>query len=159
MVGYWADGAPRDPPLEQGFRTGDLGRLHPNGDIELLGRLDETLKVGGRKVIPAELELVLNGHPAVQEAAVVGAPDPSGIFENLLHAFVVPRQDATVQSSDLAEHCRRQLESYKVPMQVHIRTSLPRSPIGKLLRSVLVSDASASLITDERGHRPGRAHP
>jgi long-chain acyl-CoA synthetase len=137
MAGYWAEGRPGNPLLEQGFRTGDMGRLDHDGEIELLGRLDEVLKVGGRKVDPAEVELVLNRHPAVQEAAVVGEPDPSHILENELHAFVVPRQDATLRPADLVAHCRRQLESYKIPVQIHIRTSLPKSPIGKLLRSAI----------------------
>jgi long-chain acyl-CoA synthetase len=140
MVGYWAEEGPRDPILEQGFRTGDLGRLDQDGEVELLGRLDEVLKVGGRKVNPAEVELVLNRHPAVQEAAVVGEPDPSSILENVLHAFVVPRQEATLRVADLVAHCRRQLESYKIPVEIHVRTSLPKSPVGKLLRSVLVSN-------------------
>jgi acyl-CoA synthetase (AMP-forming)/AMP-acid ligase II len=74
-----------------------MGRLDHDGGVELLGRLDEVLKVGGRKVNPAEVELVLYRHPAVQEAAVVAQPDPSRILENVLHAFVVPRQDATLR--------------------------------------------------------------
>jgi long-chain acyl-CoA synthetase len=146
MVGYWAEGRPGDPLLEQGFRTGDMGRLDQDGEVELLGRLDEVLKVGGRKVNPTEVELVLNRHPAVQEAAVVGEPDPSSILENVLHAFVVPRPDATLCSADLVGHCRRQLESYKVPVQIHVRTSLPKSPVGKLLRSVLVSNVQEASL-------------
>jgi acyl-CoA synthetase (AMP-forming)/AMP-acid ligase II len=71
---------------------------------------------------------------------VMGEPDPSSIFENVLHAFVVPRQEATLRVADLVAHCRRQLECYKIPVQIHVRTSLPKSPVGKLLRSVLVSN-------------------
>jgi long-chain acyl-CoA synthetase len=137
MVGYWGETRLGDSLLEQGFRTGDLGRLDNDGEVELLGRLDQVLKVGGRKVNPAEVELVLNRHPTVEEAAVVGEPDPSGILGNVLHAFVVPRQDATLRVADLVAHCRCQLESYKIPVQIHIRTSLPKSPVGKLLRSAI----------------------
>ncbi|HEV7365268.1 MAG TPA: class I adenylate-forming enzyme family protein, partial [Gemmatimonadales bacterium] len=138
MVGYWAEGRPEDPLPARGFRTGDVGRLDYNGDVDLLGRLDEVLKIGGRKVNPAELELVLTRHPDVREAAVVGGPDPNNILENVLHAFVVPRRDATLRLADLMAHCRHQLESYKVPVQIHIRPSLPKSSVGKLLRSLLV---------------------
>jgi long-chain acyl-CoA synthetase len=137
MVGYWGERRPSDSVQEKGFRTGDMGRLDKDGEIELLGRLDQVLKVGGRKVNPAEVELVLNQHPTVHEAAVVGEPDPRGILGNVLHAFVVPRQDVTLRVADLLTHCRRQLESYKVPVQIHIRTSLPKSPVGKLLRSAI----------------------
>lgn len=137
MVGYWGESRPGDSPSQRGFRTGDMGRLDDNEEVELLGRLDQMLKVGGRKVNPAEVELVLNRHPAVQEAAVLGEPDSSGILGNVLHAFVVPRQDAVVGVADLLAHCRRQLESYKIPVQIHIRTSLPKSPVGKLLRSAI----------------------
>jgi acyl-CoA synthetase (AMP-forming)/AMP-acid ligase II len=144
MLGYWGSGCPGEPFLAQQFHTGDMGRLHQDGAVELLGRLDEVLKIGGRKVNPVELELVLQRHPSVQEAAVVGVPDPSGILENLLHAYVVPRRDATVCLTDLAAHCRSQLEFYKVPVRIHIRRSLPKSPLGKLVRSELVDQASAT---------------
>ena len=154
MVGYWPDGTAAARHPELGFRTGDLARLDHNGEVELLGRLDDMLKVGGRKVNPAELELVLSKHPAVQEAAVVGAPDPSGILESVLHAFVVPRHEATLRPADVAAHCRRQLESYKVPVEIHIRTSLPKSPVGKLLRPLLVSQASATPVAAENTHLP-----
>jgi long-chain acyl-CoA synthetase len=143
MLGYWATACPGESIQEQGFHTGDMGRLHQGGAVELLGRLDEVLKIGGRKVNPVELELVLQRHPSVQEAAVVGVPDPSGILENVLHAYVVPRPDATLCLTDLAAHCRCQLEFYKVPVRIHIRRSLPKSPLGKLLRSELADKASA----------------
>jgi acyl-CoA synthetase (AMP-forming)/AMP-acid ligase II len=144
MLGYWAEGCPGEAFVAQEFHTGDMGRLHPDGAVELLGRLDEVLKIGGRKVNPVELELVLQRHPSVQEAAVVGVPDPSGILENVLHAYVVPRPDATLCLADLAAHCRCQLEFYKVPVRIHIRRSLPKSPLGKLLRSELADKASAT---------------
>jgi long-chain acyl-CoA synthetase len=137
MLGYWGESGPGHSVQEKGFRTGDMGRLSEEGEVELLGRLDQVLKVGGRKVNPAEVELVLNRHPSVQEAAVVGEPDPRGILGNVLHAFVVPRQDVTLRVADLLAHCRHQLEPYKVPVQIHIRTSLPKSPVGKLLRSAI----------------------
>jgi acyl-CoA synthetase (AMP-forming)/AMP-acid ligase II len=144
MLGYWAPARPGQSIQEQGFHTGDMGRLHPDGAVELLGRLDEVVKIGGRKVNPVELELVLQRHPSVQEAAVVGVPDPSGILENVLHAYVVPRPDATLCLTDLAAHCRCQLEFYKVPVRIHIRRSLPKSPLGKLVRSELVDKASTT---------------
>jgi long-chain acyl-CoA synthetase len=137
MAGYWGESRSADSLVEKGFHTGDMGRLDSDGTVELLGRLDQVLKVGGRKVNPAEVELVLNQHPTVQEAAVVGEPDPRGVLGNVLHAFVVPHENVTLNVADLLAHCRRQLESYKVPVQIHIRRSLPKSPVGKLLRSAI----------------------
>lgn len=139
MRGYWGqDGRSQEELRRTGFRTGDLGRINQHGRIELLGRMDDVLKVGGEKVVPHEVELVLNRHPAVAESAVVGRPDPSGLFETRLCAHVVLGADGgPVSVSDLLEHCRRHLEPHKLPAEIVFRTSLPKSSVGKVLRSEL----------------------
>ncbi len=138
MHGYWEKTESKRSFLEErGFPTGDAGRLNQQGDVELLGRLDEVLKVGGKKVNPLEIELLLNQHPGVDESAVLGAPDPAGVFESVLHAFVVLRKGESISASDLEAHCRRNLEPYKVPRRFHFRSSLPKSPIGKVRRQAL----------------------
>lgn len=146
MRGYW-----RTPPAEQerlrnqGFRTGDIGRVDSNGKVALLGRLDHVLKIGGRKVDPIDVETVLNRHPTVVESVVTGLPDPRGIFELELHAFVVLRSDATTKETELLAHCRQQLEPYKIPVRIHFRTSLPKSAVGKVQRHLLAVEQAAPL--------------
>ena len=150
MKGYWGDGAAaRNALAASGFRTGDMGRLDANGQLALLGRLDEVLKVGGRKVNPLEVEMALNRHSDVVESAVVGIPDRNGIFECVPHAVVVPKRDADLSESELLAYCGQQLESYKVPAQVHLRSSLPKSPVGKVLRQALAMELSSRLNSSE----------
>jgi acyl-coenzyme A synthetase/AMP-(fatty) acid ligase len=86
------------------------------------------LKVGGRKVNPGEVEMALNRHPGVVESAVAGVPDPNGILENELHAFVVPHRGTTLTETELLAQCRQLVEPYKVPARIHFRASLPKSP-------------------------------
>jgi long-chain acyl-CoA synthetase len=139
MKGYWGQSEPEIASLkEQGFRTGDMGVIDEQGDIALIGRKDEMLKVGGHKVNPAEIEDVLRRHTGVAECAVIGMVDPNGIFETKLHAFVVPagKNDAPADK-DLEAHCRKHLEAFKVPSHFHFHQSLPKSPLGKILRQSL----------------------
>ena len=68
-------------------------------------------------------------------------PDPSGIFEHELHAFVVTARDVQLRQSELLAHCRRFLEPYKVPAQVHFHPSLPKSNVGKVSKHVLRAES------------------
>jgi len=138
MKGYWGSAETEWKALQdEGFRTHDMGRVNVNGEVELLGRLDDMLKIGGCKVNPMEVEMVLNGHPNLVESAVIGLPDASGILEYTLHAFVVPRANTGLGQSEIMAHCRQYLEPYKLPAHVHFRSSLPRSPVGKVIRQAL----------------------
>lgn len=138
MKGYWGRSEAEIRSMNSnGFRTGDMGRVEANGDVSLLGRIDEVLKIGGRKVNPLEVEMTLDRHPQVMEAAIVGLANPKGILELELHAFVVLRQEVGTTEADLLDHCREHLELYKVPVKVHFRSSLPKSSVGKLLRHEL----------------------
>ena len=142
--GYWGDAEPEmEARRGQGFHTGDVGRLDESGAVELLGRLDDVLKVGGRKVNPLEVELALDRHPKVAESVVVGRTEGNGIFECELHAFVVGIRGAVLNEPDLRAHCRRYLEPYKIPRRFHFRSSLPKSPVGKISRHALRADGAA----------------
>jgi len=149
MKGYWGGAGTEWKAIQdQGFRTRDMGRVDINGEVELLGRLDNVLKIGGRKVNPMEVEMVLNGHPNLVESAVVGLPDASGILEFVLHAFVVPRANTGLGQSEIMAHCRQYLEPYKLPTQIHFRSSLPRSPVGKIIRQALATEPVGELAKD-----------
>ena len=138
MKGYWGHNGDSQQRLrEHGFRTGDMGRVNSRGRIELLGRLDDVLKIGGKKVIPQEVEQVINRHPGVAECGVVGKADPSGVFETRLEAHVVLWSGASAGADELTEYCRRRLEPHKLPAEFFFRRSLPKSSVGKILRSAL----------------------
>jgi long-chain acyl-CoA synthetase len=123
-------GAPPDPsPLGGGvFRTGDLGRIDPDGFLTLLGRKDAVINVGGLKVSPAEVTAALQRHPAVREAAVVGIPDGRG--DEVVYAAVALSRPA--DETELLAFCRSTLADYKVPRRIEIREALPRTPSGKV---------------------------
>ncbi len=143
MRGYW-DSSPAqvEAYARSGFATGDMGRVTEKG-VELLGRLDDMLKVGGRKVNPTEVELALARHVGVAEAAVAAAPDPSGVFEAVLHAYVVTKKGVELTEDELLAFCRQQIEPYKLPGRIHFRTSLPKSAVGKILRGELARERAA----------------
>ncbi len=117
------------------FRTGDMGHLAPDGALVFLARTTEMIKKGGINISPAEVEDVLMRHPAVELAGVVGVADPEQ--GELLAAFVVPREGRALTAEDLVAHCRAIVSRYKVPDRIYIRTVLPATPTGKLLRREL----------------------
>jgi O-succinylbenzoic acid--CoA ligase len=116
------------------LRTGDLGRRDGDGRLSVVGRKSDTIITGGENVAPAEVEAVLEEHPAVREAAVHGRPDPE--WGEAVVAIVVLRAEATPDA--LREHVAARLEPFKVPKVIGVReTPLPRTPSGKLLRREL----------------------
>jgi len=118
------------------LRTGDLGRLDDEGRLTVVGRKADTIISGGENVAPAEVEAVLERHPAVREAAVHGRPDPE--WGEAVVATVVPRPGAVLDADELRTHCATTLARFKVPRTVVVRDEpLPRTPSGKLLRREL----------------------
>jgi acyl-coenzyme A synthetase/AMP-(fatty) acid ligase len=137
MAGYWCGDAGSKDRGRRWFRTGDLARVDEHGKFSLVGRADDLLKIGGRKVVPQEVESALNRHSAVLQSAVVGKIDEERIMEQKLHAYVVLQNGVKVTDEELLFHCRSLLESYKVPSKVHFCSSLPVSSLGKLQRHLL----------------------
>ena len=87
--------------------------------------------------------MAISQHRDVVEAAVTGVPEPKGIFEIELHAFVVARKGSKVTETELLAHCRTQIEQYKLPARIHFRNSLPKSAVGKVLRQELAAQRVA----------------
>jgi o-succinylbenzoate---CoA ligase len=118
------------------LRTGDLGRLGPDGRLAVLGRLDDLVVSGGVNVHPDEVEAVLATHPGVAEAAVAGRSDPE--WGQRVAAFVVPRDPARPPTlAELRAFTRRRLAAAKAPRELVLVPALPRGPSGKLLRRLL----------------------
>lgn len=117
------------------FRTGDAGHVDEDGFVFITGRLKEMMIVGGENVYPREIEAVLEQHPAVAEAAVIGAPDASR--GEVPVAFVTCKEGAEVTEVELRAFVRERLAGYKTPRSIRIATDLPRTPIGKILKRKL----------------------
>jgi long-chain acyl-CoA synthetase len=114
-------------------RTGDFVKMSAEGEIEFIDRRADLIKHKGYRVSAARVESVLQDHPAVVAACVVGVPDL--IAGEQVKAFVVLKTDVRgVTSYDLTKHCRERLLPYEVPDYIEFRDMLPKSKIGKLLR-------------------------
>jgi acyl-CoA synthetase (AMP-forming)/AMP-acid ligase II len=122
------------------FRTRDLGYLDERGFVFLLGRADDVIIRGGENIMPAEIEQVIESHPAVVEAAVVGIPDEE--WGEVLEAAVVTRSDTDPE--EVRTYVRSRLAGYKVPRRVKIVSELPRNSTGKLLRPEVVRQLSGN---------------
>lgn len=117
------------------FRTGDVGHLDANGYLYVTDRLKDMLIVGGTNVYPAEVEAILNTHPDIIEAVVIGIPHPDLGEQGLALCELKP--GATCDEQAIIAHCRQSLASYKVPKRVEFVDELPRNPTGKVLKAVL----------------------
>ena len=132
--GYWPDG--RDGPDQDGWwPTGDIAYADGDGDLHLIDRIGELILVNGFNVYPAEIERVLDSHPGVAEAAVVGMPDP--VTGQVPHAYVVPALDPPPTPAELQVYCAGQLARFKLPAVIELVSSLPHSAIGKVQKREL----------------------
>jgi long-chain acyl-CoA synthetase len=132
--GYWPDGT--DGPDAQGWlATGDLAYRDDDGDLHLVDRRSDLVLVSGFNVYPAEVERVLESHPAVAESAVIGVPDPR--TGAAVRAVVVLAPGEKVTADELIEHAAGSLARYKVPTSVHFLPALPHSLTGKVSRARL----------------------
>ncbi len=118
------------------LHTGDLGELDDCRRLRVTGRKADTIVSGGENVAPVEVEAVLEAHPQVLEAAVLGRSDPQ--WGEAVTAIVVARVGAAPEPEELRAHCARALAPYKVPKRVVLSSEpLPRTRSGKLLRREL----------------------
>jgi long-chain acyl-CoA synthetase len=117
------------------FRTGDLGHRDAAGNYFITGRIKDIIIRGGANISPAEVEEALASHPAVQDAAVIGAPDRT--FGEVPVAFVVLRSGAEVTAGMLEEHAARTLSDFKVPRRYLFEAALPLGKTGKVDKAAL----------------------
>ncbi|GIX07772.1 MAG: long-chain-fatty-acid--CoA ligase [Candidatus Poribacteria bacterium] len=117
------------------FCTGDLA-VQEGGRYRILGRLStDIIKVGGYKVSALEIEHVLKAHPAVEECAVLGIPDP--VWGERIAAAVVLRAGVAVSPRELRAWCRGRLASYKTPSRWALVKTLPKNAMGKTMKPAL----------------------
>jgi acyl-CoA synthetase (AMP-forming)/AMP-acid ligase II len=137
MLGYYRQpretAAAFDP--EGFFLTGDLGLLDEEGYLHLVGRRKDIIIRSGFNVYPREVEARIESHPAVQEVAVVGVPDP--LLGESLCACVVPVEGAIVTGREIVDWCRETLADDKVPDLVAFVDELPRTDTGQVRRADL----------------------
>jgi len=123
------------------LHTGDVAMIDEDGYTRIVQRKKDMIIVDGFNVYPSEVEGVLQQHPAVSMAAVIGVPDR--YHGEVVRACVVLRPGAAATADDIAAFCRAQLAPYKVPSAVDLRESLPLSTVGKVLYRVLREESGA----------------
>ena len=124
------------------LRTGDLGHIELDGEVVIVDRLKDLIKVDGFQVSPVELEAVLLTHPSVQDAAAIARPDKR--HGELPVAFVVARDSAAFDAEAISGWVAAQVAPYKRLAAVYQVENLPRTPSGKLLRRTLTEPALVS---------------
>ncbi len=137
MAGYWLreDETARSTTADGYFRTGDIGVMDEKGYFKIVDRKKDMILVSGFNVYPNEVEDVVASVPGVMECAVIGVPD-EGMGEKV-KLFVVRKPGSTVSEKDIRDHCHKELTGYKRPRTIEFRESLPKTPIGKILRREL----------------------
>jgi long-chain acyl-CoA synthetase len=144
MKGYW------NKPEETAnvftsdgwLRTGDIGFMNERGYIKLVDRKKDVIVVSGFKVFPNEVEDVVAMHPDVLEVAAIAADDARS---GQVVKVVVVKKNPSLTETELMEHCKKNLTSYKMPKYIVFRDQpLPKSNIGKILRRVVKSEEDQS---------------
>jgi long-chain acyl-CoA synthetase len=135
MKGYWNNPGETAKVMQDGWlKTGDVGNLNAEGYITITDRKKDMILVSGFNVYPNEIESVVATHPGVLECGVVGVPDEK---TGEAVKVVIVRKDPNLTKEAVVLHCKSQLTGYKVPRHVEFRDTLPKTPIGKVLRREL----------------------
>ncbi len=117
------------------YRTGDWGYRTESGKFYLISRKKELINVGGKKVSPMEVEMVLNDYPDVEESACTGVPDK--MMGEVVKAYIVTKPNTTIDLKELAKYAKSRLEDYKVPALFEKINVIPKTQSGKLQRLLL----------------------
>jgi len=145
MEGYYNDPDATAQAMRGGwFHSGDAAVVHPDGFLEIRDRFKDVIISGGENISSVEVEGILIRHPAIQEVAVVGMPDPK--WGETPHAFVVLASDTRLSEANVIEYAREQMAHFKAPRRVQFVTELPKTATGKIQKYVLRSGRAAIAI-------------
>jgi fatty-acyl-CoA synthase len=135
-TGYYRDEEATERAFAGGwFHSGDLGVMHPDGYVQLRDRIKDIVISGGENISTVEVEVALLAHPAVTEAAVVGAPDER--WGEVVKAFVILKGGSELTGDELRAFARERLARYKVPKIIEFVDDLPKTSTGKIQKFVL----------------------
>jgi crotonobetaine/carnitine-CoA ligase len=127
------------------YHSGDFGVADEAGWHWFVDRRTDMIKTSGENVSASEVETVLRQHPMVADAAVIGAPDP--VRDQVVVAFVVPADGALIDIDDVGAFCAERLASFKRPVVIEVRRSLPTNEAGKVMRKQLRDERSENSST------------
>jgi long-chain acyl-CoA synthetase len=139
MRGYWNNQDLTSAALRKGwFYTGDLARMDQDGFFYIVDRKDDLIISSGFNVYPSQIEEVLEKHPKIREAAVIGAPDR--IKGQAIVAVIVLREGMQGDKEEFLNYCKENMPDYRMPKTILFRDAIPRNPAGKILKRVLKRD-------------------
>jgi len=138
MKGYWNNPGATAEVLSDGwYYSGDMGLWHPRKPYcsFVVDRKKDMIVSGSENVYPAEVELCILQHPAVESVCVFGVPDP--LWGETVKAAVVLKKDQQVTEEEIIGHCRERIASYKKPTSVFFVADYPRNAFGKIMKGTL----------------------
>ena len=139
MKGYWNNEAATAETIRNSWLyTGDIAIKDEDGHYFIVGRKKDMIISGGYNIYPTEIEEVLYAHDAIAEVVVFGVPDEY-LGEKVV-AAIVPIEDKTIDSTQLLAWCNEMIARYKVPRELNIRKTLPKTTVGKILRRQLINE-------------------
>jgi acyl-CoA synthetase (AMP-forming)/AMP-acid ligase II len=137
--GYFDNPAEDEVMFKDGWlHTKDIVRMTAAGEFLVCGRISQFVNVGGNKVAPSEIEAALLEHEAIADVAVIGKRHDS-VTETVVAFLVLKAEARQPTGEELIKHCSNRLSAFKLPREFHFVDSLPRSPLGKVLKSQLVA--------------------
>ena len=144
MLGYYNNPEATHAAIDADgwLHTGDLALRQPDGYYRITGRIKDMICRGGENIYPREIEEFLYTHPAVQDVAIVGVPDPKFVEE--VAAWIRLKENARCTEEEIRQYCKEHLAHYKVPRYVRFVTEFPQTVTGKIqkfrIREQMIED-------------------
>jgi long-chain acyl-CoA synthetase len=141
MKGYWNKPEETANQLKgEWLLTGDIGRMDEEGYLYIVDRKKDMINISGFKVYPREVEDVLFEYEAIENASIIGLPDPKSAGNEIVKAYIVLKdgyRETDEMKAEIKEFCRKNVAPYKVPREIEFRKELPETLVGKVLRKDL----------------------